>query len=121
MLQCALIPDGNLDFEEFCVAMRLIFDVINGVQSVFIHPEQQVFPIVPRTLPDFLVPSSKAHLVEANQAISGGVNFERPSYDEDDTPVRILFIDALTTGPIERLRLVYFADRSTKLRAYIHC
>jgi hypothetical protein len=63
--------DGKLDFEEFCITMRLIFDKVNGSGGI------------PSLLPPWLIPSLKAHLIEANQAVTGGSN-KGIEYDDDE-------------------------------------
>lgn len=52
--------DGQLDFEEFCIAMKLIFDTVNGSMAS-----------LPDALPPWLIPGSKAHIIQANNAVSG--------------------------------------------------
>ena len=64
--------DGQLDFEEFCVAMRLVYDILKGE-----------FVDVPQSIPDWLVPASKAHFVQASRGIAAG-HQRAKELDEDE-------------------------------------
>ncbi|KAK9452735.1 actin cytoskeleton-regulatory complex protein END3-domain-containing protein [Dipodascopsis uninucleata] len=77
--------DGNLDFEEFCVSMRLIFDMINGSSLTNISKFKR-YKEVPDKLPDWLIPSSKVHLIHANSDLKmGSLPISRIDDDFDDS------------------------------------
>lgn len=63
-----------LDFDEFSIAMKLLFEVLGGT-----------IPAIPSQLQASLVPRSKAHLLTANDALSNGLDIERAPSPEQDT------------------------------------
>lgn len=67
--------DEHLDFEEFCIAMRLIFDLVNGNIKT-----------PPTNLPSWLIPGSKMNILKQKAAnpASASSNQAAESDDSDD-------------------------------------
>ncbi|KAI4097221.1 MAG: hypothetical protein L6R37_006834, partial [Teloschistes peruensis] len=109
--------DGKLDFEEFCVAMRIIFDLVNGVRFPLRLPAiQYEYTDVPTTLPQWLVPSSKAHLITAASALRGSPSSETlpspPLSPNDSDGLKDSFDWYMSPSDRQKYEAIYTANRA---------
>ncbi|KAF9122123.1 endocytosis defective- protein [Mortierella sp. 14UC] len=70
---CDIDKDGNMDFDEFCLALRFVYASINGEISE-----------IPAQLPPQLIPASKAHYFGGNQGFNSNQSYmsQTPQYGQ---------------------------------------
>ena len=95
--------DGRMDFEEFCIAMRLVFDCLKAPSDP-----------LPNQLPGWLVPASKQHLLAAK---SGGAGGSSPSLiDDEDMALRQDFSWYISPSERREYETIYSVNADTRGR-----